>query len=86
MPYLLNISGFLLAIVAAVVVLRTWIIWHGILRGSIFSFFLGFLSLGGKFLVDSLDVTYGFFHLSQALAFLGIAFLFWGSRKIFALE
>lgn len=83
MKIFLNVIGMLLTLGSALVVLRSFLLWRGILRGGIFLFVLGFsfFALGFAFRIFELSTN------SDLMFFaLGAAFMLLGAKKVFSLN
>ena len=83
MNTILNIIGILLTLGSAIVMLRSFTQWKGILRGGIFLFALGFSCFAFGFIFKIFEI----YSNSDLLFFaLGAAFMLLGAKKIFTLN
>ncbi|OGF94170.1 hypothetical protein A2Y47_00785 [Candidatus Giovannonibacteria bacterium RIFCSPLOWO2_12_43_8] len=79
----LNVIGILMTLGAALVVLKSFLLWRGILRGGIFLFVLGFSFFALGFAIRIFEL----FPNSDLIFFaMGAAFMLLGAKKVFSLN
>ncbi|OGF69028.1 hypothetical protein A3H65_01835 [Candidatus Giovannonibacteria bacterium RIFCSPLOWO2_02_FULL_45_14] len=83
MKIFLNVIGILLTLGAALVVLKSFLLWRGFLRGGILLFVLGFAFFAFGFAFRIFESSPNFDLIFFAA---GAAFLLIGAKKVFSLN